>query len=67
MPQQAATIESLPMAFEVVKAMQADSLEWSEGYRPPGRQNPGRRRRCLPPPTPQECLQGLDARRRGVT
>lgn len=38
MPQQAATIESLPMAFEMVKAMQADGLEWGEGYRPLGRQ-----------------------------
>jgi transposase-like protein len=26
------------MAFEVVKAMQADGLDWSEGYRPLGRQ-----------------------------
>ena len=33
-----ATIESLPMAFEMVKAMQADGLEWGEGYRPLGRQ-----------------------------
>ena len=38
MSQRAATIESLPMAFEVVKAMQADGLEWGEGYRPLGRQ-----------------------------
>lgn len=38
MPQQAATITSLPMAFEVVKAMQADGLDWDEGYRPLGRQ-----------------------------
>jgi len=38
MPQQAATIESLPMAFELVKAMRADGLEWGEGYRPLGRQ-----------------------------
>jgi putative transposase len=38
MSQQAATITSLPMAFEVVKAMQADGLEWGEGYRPLGRQ-----------------------------
>jgi putative transposase len=38
MPQQAATITSLPMAFEVVKAMQADGLDWDEGYRPIGRQ-----------------------------
>ena len=38
MPQQAATIESLPMAFEMVKAMQADGLEWGDGYRPLGRQ-----------------------------
>ena len=37
MPQRAAMIESLPMAFEVVKQMQADGLEWGEGYRPPGR------------------------------
>ena len=33
MPQRTATIESLPMAFAVVKEMQADGLEWSEGYR----------------------------------
>lgn len=26
------------MAFEIVKAMQADGLEWGEGYRPLGRQ-----------------------------
>jgi putative transposase len=38
MPQRAATIESLPMAFEMVKAMQGDGLEWGEGYRPLGRQ-----------------------------
>ena len=38
MPQQAATIESLSMAFAMVKAMQADGLEWGEGYRPLGRQ-----------------------------
>lgn len=38
MPQRAATIESLPMAFEFVKAMRADGLEWGEGYRPLGRQ-----------------------------
>jgi hypothetical protein len=30
-PLHAATIESLPMAFEMVKAMQADRLEWGEG------------------------------------
>ena len=34
MSQRAATIQSLPMAFEVVKAMQADNLEWDEDYRP---------------------------------
>jgi putative transposase len=34
---QAVTIESLPEAFEVVKAMQAQGLEWGEGYRPLGR------------------------------
>src|SRR5580692_3406657 len=38
MSQRAATITSLPMAFEVVKAMQADGLDWGEGYRPLGRQ-----------------------------
>ena len=38
MPQQAATIESLPKAFAMIKAMQADGLEWSEGYRGPGRE-----------------------------
>ena len=38
MPQRAATIKSLPAAFEVVKAMRADGLEWGEGYRPLGRQ-----------------------------
>ena len=38
MPQQAATIESLPVAFEFVKAMRADGLEWGEGYRQLGRQ-----------------------------
>ena len=38
MPQQAATIASLPAAFEVVKAMQAQGLDWGEGYRPLGRQ-----------------------------
>ncbi len=38
MSQRAATITSLPVAYEVVKAMQADSLDWSEGFRPLGRQ-----------------------------
>jgi putative transposase len=38
MPQRAATIRSLPAAFEVVKAMRADGLDWGEGYRPLGRQ-----------------------------
>jgi len=38
MSQRAATITSLPMAFEVVKAMQADGLDWGEGYRSLGRQ-----------------------------
>ena len=31
MSQRAATIESLPMAFALVKEMQADGLEWDEG------------------------------------
>jgi putative transposase len=38
MSQRTATITSLAMAFEVVKAMQADGLDWGEGYRPLGRQ-----------------------------
>ena len=38
MPQRTATIESLPMAFELVKSMRSDGLEWGEGYRPLGRQ-----------------------------
>ena len=38
MPRRAATIESLPAAFEVVKALQAEGLDWGEGYRPLGRQ-----------------------------
>ena len=38
MPQQAVTMETLPQAFEVVKEMQADGLDWGEGYRPLGRQ-----------------------------
>ena len=38
MPQRTATIESLPMDFALVKEMQADGLEWGEGYRPLGRQ-----------------------------
>ena len=33
-----AAIESLPEAIAVVKAMQADGLEWGEGYRPLDRQ-----------------------------
>ena len=35
---QAVTIRSLPKAFELVKAMQAQGLEWGEGYRGLGRQ-----------------------------
>ena len=38
MSQRTATITTLPMAFEVVKAMQADGLDWGEGYHPLGRQ-----------------------------
>ena len=38
MPQRAATIMTLPQAFEVVKEMQAGGLDWGEGYRPLGRQ-----------------------------
>ena len=32
MPQRAVTIESLPQAFDVVKEMQVDGLDWGEGY-----------------------------------
>ena len=35
---QAVTIRSLPRALELVKGMQAQGLEWGEGYRPLGRQ-----------------------------
>ena len=34
---QTATIENLPEAFEVVKTMQTDGLDWGECYRPLGR------------------------------
>jgi putative transposase len=34
---QAVTIRSLPRAFELVKGMQAQGLEWGEGYRSLGR------------------------------
>jgi hypothetical protein len=34
---QAVTIRSLPRAFEFVKAMQAQGLEWGEGYQGLGR------------------------------
>src|SRR5277367_4682071 len=34
---QTVTIRSLPRAFEFVKAMQAQGLEWGEGYRGLGR------------------------------
>ncbi len=34
---QSATIRSLPRAFELVKGMQAQGLEWGEGYRGLGR------------------------------
>ena len=35
---QTVTIRSIPEAFEVMKAMQAQGLEWGEGYRSLGRQ-----------------------------
>jgi putative transposase len=38
MPQRAATITSLPMAFELVKRMRADGLDLGEGFRDLGRQ-----------------------------
>lgn len=38
MPQQAVTIAGLPVAFEFMKVMRADGLEWGEGYRPLGRE-----------------------------
>ena len=76
MPQHAATIESLPMALEVVKEMQADGLEWGEGWRgsaaparasglgrhrEPGHQDPGRCGGRLPPAAFEGCLQGAQA------
>jgi transposase-like protein len=33
-----ATIKSLPRAFAMVKSMQAEGLDWSEGFRPLGRE-----------------------------
>jgi hypothetical protein len=35
---QSVTIRSLPSAFELVKGMQAQGLEWGDGYRSLGRQ-----------------------------
>jgi transposase-like protein len=35
---QTATIKSLPVAFEMMKAMQARGVEWGEDYRAPARQ-----------------------------
>jgi transposase-like protein len=35
---QAVTIASLPRAFELVKGMQGQGLEWGEGYRGLGRE-----------------------------
>src|SRR5918995_1043340 len=35
---QTATIKSLPVAFEMMKAMQAEGVEWGEDYRAPARQ-----------------------------
>ena len=34
----AVTIRSLPVAFEMMKAMQADGLGWGEDYRPLARE-----------------------------
>jgi hypothetical protein len=34
---QTATIKSRPLAFEMVKAMQAEGVEWGEDYRPAAR------------------------------
>ena len=54
MSQRAATIESLSEAFEVVKAMQADGLEWGEGYRPLAR-------RALEEIIEQQMAQAIEA------
>jgi hypothetical protein len=35
---QTATIKSLPVAFEMLKAMQAEGVEWGEDYRQGARQ-----------------------------
>lgn len=37
MPQRAAAIQSLPVAFAMLKAMEAEGLEWGDGYRIAGR------------------------------
>ena len=34
MPKSAATIDGVPKAFAVVRAMGTDSLGWGKGYRP---------------------------------
>ena len=66
MPRRAATIESLPMAFEVVKQMQADGLERGEGYRPLGRRSSAARRptalsaaRCFADAWEQTCPKAV--------
>jgi transposase-like protein len=38
MSQRAATVTCLAVAFEIVKAMQADGLDWGEDHRRLGRQ-----------------------------
>lgn len=38
MSRRTATIESLPMAFDYVKAMQGEGMGWGEGYRPLARE-----------------------------
>jgi hypothetical protein len=38
MLQRTATIESLPVVFEVMEGMQAQGLDWGERYRPLGSQ-----------------------------
>ena len=49
MSQRAATIESLPLAFEMVKAMQAEGLVWDEDYRPLARAALAETARCHHP------------------
>ena len=57
---QSATVESLPIAFEVVKAMQVDGLEWARGLPADGPPSPGRDHRSRMAEAVDRWLEGLD-------